>query len=71
LQDGALISRLTAEEVHRLIQSGVITGGMIPKVQTALHALSLGVSSTVITNLDGLSSRSGTIFLHDSGASNE
>lgn len=36
---GNLISELRVDEVEGLIQSGVITGGMIPKVEACMHAL--------------------------------
>ncbi len=38
-KDKELISELTFSEVRKLIKEGVITGGMIPKVETCLHAL--------------------------------
>jgi acetylglutamate kinase len=41
--DGALIRSLTASGVTQLIESGVINGGMIPKVQCGLEALAGGV----------------------------
>jgi acetylglutamate kinase len=49
--DGAIITQLSAADVRDLIGSGVITGGMIPKVRTALDALAGGVRAVVI--LDG------------------
>ncbi len=45
-----------------IIADGTIFGGMIPKVQTALHALETGVSQAVITDLKGLKSGGGTMF---------
>lgn len=58
----AVTGNLTAEETISLIEDGTIFGGMIPKVQTALHALQSGVQSAVITNLTGLQSHGGTVF---------
>jgi acetylglutamate kinase len=49
--DGALIEEMSVAEAQALIESGVIHGGMIPKVETALDALSRGVDAVVI--LDG------------------
>jgi acetylglutamate kinase len=49
--DGTVITQLTAEEVRRLTREGVITGGMIPKTETALSALQGGARAVVI--LDG------------------
>lgn len=38
-KDGSLISELTEAQAQQLIQEGVITGGMIPKVSACLDAL--------------------------------
>lgn len=46
--DGRAVGRLTAAEAGRLIEQGVISGGMIPKVQACLHAVSLGVPAHII-----------------------
>jgi len=37
--DGQLISTLSRKEAERLVQSGVIDGGMLPKVESSLRAL--------------------------------
>lgn len=69
LADGALLPRLTPADVERLIANGTITGGMIPKVRTALEALESGVRRAVITSLTGLASGGGTVFeREDAGA---
>ncbi len=44
----SLISTLTLDQVQNLIQKGVISGGMIPKVNSCLEALSGGVKKTHI-----------------------
>jgi acetylglutamate kinase len=49
--DRRLIGELTAAEARRLIADGTISGGMIPKVETCLHAIEGGVEAAVI--LDG------------------
>lgn len=46
-----LISQLTVSEANRLIKSGVISGGMIPKVETCLNAVENNVEAAHI--LDG------------------
>jgi acetylglutamate kinase len=48
---GRLISRLTREEVRKLLSEGAIQGGMIPKVECCLDALAGGVDRTHI--IDG------------------
>jgi len=49
--DKRLVSEITMESARRLIAEGVISGGMIPKVETCLQALDGGVEAAVI--LDG------------------
>ena len=49
--DGTILSEATPEELRGLIESGVVQGGMIPKVETALDAIEQGVRAVVI--LDG------------------
>jgi acetylglutamate kinase len=48
--DGVLHSTLTAGQARALIKSGVITGGMIPKVQFGLDALADGVKKVHIVD---------------------
>jgi acetylglutamate kinase len=50
-KDGEVLTRLTPDDVVRLTEEGVISGGMIPKTETALAAINGGVRAVVI--LDG------------------
>jgi acetylglutamate kinase len=50
-KDGELIRQLTVAEARHAITDGVATGGMIPKLETAIHAVEAGVEAVVI--LDG------------------
>lgn len=45
-----LIPRLDTEQVHRYIEEGVISGGMIPKINCCLRALDNGVHRCHIIN---------------------
>jgi len=54
LRDGKLLTHLSAEEIEPLIRLGVITGGMIPKVRSAMAAIAGGVGAVRITHLAGL-----------------
>ena len=63
--DGKLAARLTRAESLAQIQAGVISGGMIPKVQTALAALKAGARQVLITDLDGWANGGGTTFVKD------
>ncbi len=49
--DKKLIPELTVADIRRHITSGVISGGMIPKVETCVAAVEAGVKAAVI--LDG------------------
>ena len=52
LEDAAtLIHQTTADELEQLVASGVVTGGMIPKVTSCIHAVRHGVRRAHI--LDG------------------
>jgi acetylglutamate kinase len=48
---GDLISTLSEVEARRLVEGGVIEGGMLPKVESSLRALSAGTAKAHI--LDG------------------
>ena len=49
--DGRRIAQMTVAEARAAIASGVATGGMIPKLETTIHAVDSGVEAVVI--LDG------------------
>lgn len=49
--EGQLIRQMTVAEARGLIESGVASGGMIPKLENAIHAVENGVEAVVI--LDG------------------
>jgi len=49
--DGVLLRQLRVGEAREAIESGVATGGMIPKLETAIAAVEAGVEAVVI--LDG------------------
>ena len=50
-KNGARVEQLSVAEAQRMIADGVATGGMIPKLETAIHAVQAGVEAVVI--LDG------------------
>ena len=49
--DGNTLTELTDTDVHQLVKDGVISEGMLPKVQCALDAINAGVASAQI--IDG------------------
>ena len=50
-EDGMLLTDLSVKDARGLIDQGVAKGGMIPKLGTAIHAVTNGVNAVVI--LDG------------------
>lgn len=50
-EDGALLTDLTPADIAALQEGGTITGGMIPKLETCVHAVEAGCEAAVI--LDG------------------
>ena len=61
LVDDRLIEHVTPAQAEDLIADGVIFGGMLPKVRSALEAVAGGVTAVRITNLQGLIQGTGTI----------
>jgi acetylglutamate kinase len=66
---GAVVPSLNARKVRSLIKTNVITGGMRPKLEAALHALSAGVQSirigehaVILSRADGEGSRPARSF---------
>ncbi|WP_078555285.1 acetylglutamate kinase [Bacillus alkalicellulosilyticus] len=53
LNDGQLLEHVTTEEVEQLIESGVIYGGMIPKVKAAIKSLQGEIEEVMIVNGKG------------------
>ena len=45
------MTQISIKEAEKLIKNGTITEGMIPKVETCIHAVKKGVKAAVI--LDG------------------
>jgi acetylglutamate kinase len=62
LIDDTLAPKLSIANVEAHIASGQISGGMVPKVRSAIEAVQAGVPAAVITNLDGLLHGRGTVI---------
>lgn len=50
LPNGELVSHLNIATAKKMIDDGVISGGMIPKIETCIHALESGVGFSHILN---------------------
>lgn len=60
--EDSVIPEITPEIYSELKNSGVVSGGMIPKLDNAFSALSSGVSEVIITNAAELGKGTGTII---------
>jgi acetylglutamate kinase len=56
--DGAAISRLRPEEIDSLIESGVASGGMIPKLRAGARAATAGVRCQIVDGREAHALRS-------------
>lgn len=61
--DGSVIPAIHAADFQRLVDSGTVSGGMIPKIHNALQAVAAGVRRVVITAASGLDISGGTHIL--------
>jgi acetylglutamate kinase len=61
LADDQLVERISPDQAEALIADGVVFGGMVPKVRSALEAVAGGVEAVRITNLEGLVEGTGTL----------
>lgn len=60
--DDSVIPTLDDNDFAKLVQEGVIQGGMIPKLENSFEALKAGVKEVVITSASHLNDNSGTVI---------
>ena len=58
--ESSLITRITRESYSQLLAEGIVSGGMIPKIDNAFAALQKGVQSVRITHANNL--QGGTVI---------
>ena len=56
----SLIASITGESYRALLAEGIISGGMIPKMENAFNAINNGVSRVIITKADAIDGTQGT-----------
>lgn len=59
---GSVIPQITRDDYRKYLDQGVISGGMIPKLDNAYAAIDAGVSRVVITRWDALQPGQGTLI---------
>jgi acetylglutamate kinase len=60
--DESVISRLTPQLYEKYVSEGIISGGMIPKLDNSFEALNAGVKQVIITRADLIHTQQGTII---------
>ena len=58
--DDSVIPHIGEEDFKRLVEEGVIQGGMIPKIENSLSAVRSGVRRVIITKADAIDGQHGT-----------
>lgn len=58
--ESTVIPHINAVDFKRLVDDGVIQGGMIPKIQNALEAVKAGVKEVIITKATAIDGSRGT-----------
>ena len=60
--DSSVIPHISEKDFHQLTQSGIVAGGMIPKLENAFQAIRQGVKKVVITRANHLDGQGGTVI---------
>jgi len=61
--EGSVIPVITRQNYEQLRAQGIVSGGMVPKIDNALAAIAQGVGSVVITNAEAIGDpRRGTVI---------
>lgn len=61
--ENSVIPHITSQEYKQLVEEGVISGGMIPKLDNSFNALSRGVKQVIITQASNLEGSEGTCIV--------
>ena len=61
--DDSVIPLITRADFARLVADGTVAGGMLPKLENALNAISAGVSRVNITLATAIDGRHGTVIV--------
>jgi len=63
--DDSVIPAITSADFPRLVEEGVVSGGMLPKLENSFNAIDNGVSEVVITHADNIDeATAGTHLTH-------
>lgn len=60
--DNSIIPVINRDLYHQYVEKGIISGGMMPKIENALAAIEAGVKRVIITLSTAINSNSGTVI---------
>lgn len=60
--ESSVIPHITREKFSHLVAEGIISGGMLPKLENAYEAINKGVARVMITKADNLDGSCGTLI---------
>lgn len=60
--EASLIPHITKDSFEQLKADGIVSGGMIPKIENALEAVGAGVKQVIITRADAIDGKHGTVI---------
>lgn len=60
--EASLIPHITKDIFEQLKADGIVSGGMIPKIENALEAVGAGVKQVIITRADAIDGKHGTVI---------
>ncbi|MEG1585969.1 MAG: acetylglutamate kinase [Bacteroidales bacterium] len=58
--DNSVIPEITHDSFQELVETGIVQGGMIPKLENAFQAIEAGVKEVIITQASALGKNGGT-----------
>ena len=61
--EGSVIPHITRDSFQQLVADGIISGGMLPKIENAIAATQAGVSRVLITHSTDLRGERGTVIV--------
>ena len=60
--DNSVVPFITRQDFIRYVESGIIQGGMIPKLENAFSAVDAGVGQVIITQASAIGTDAGTVI---------
>ncbi len=53
IDNGAVVSQLNEKDFLEMKRTGIVTGGMVPKIEAAIRCVKSGVRTALVTDADG------------------